>query len=312
MSTSVIKNEFFFLSANGKTQIHALEWLPVGPVKAVVQLAHGVAEYIDRYDAFARFLAGHGYAVVGNDHLGHGQSVSAATALGFFGAKKGWDLVLGDMKKLRDMLVEKFPEKPLFLLGHSMGSFLARSYVPLHPEDYDGLILSGSGQQPAFICRAGRLMAELEIRRHGPEYPSETLRKMAFGSYLDHIDEPEGPNDWLSRDKELVRRYSDDPLCGYTTSAALMRDMMDGLLRIQNKDYLASMPKLLPVLFISGEEDPVGAWGSGVKKAAAMFIGLGMRDVAVKLYPEGRHEMLNELNKEEVYTDILTWLEEKQ
>lgn len=311
MSNAVIKNDFFFLSSDGKTQIHAVEWLPEAPVRAVLQIAHGVAEYIDRYDAFARFLASQGFAVAGNDHLGHGLSMENDTLRGYFAPERGWDLVVQDMKKLRDMLAEKFPGKALILLGHSMGSFLSRTYVPLYPDDYQALILSGTGQQPPLVCRAGRWMAQLVIRRHGPQYPSEKLRKLAFGSYLDRIDEPSSPNDWLSRDRELVQRYEEDPLCGYTTSASLMRDMMDGILRIQDKEYLAGMRKLMPVLFVSGEEDPVGDWGNGVKKAAAMFIGLGMRDVSVKLYPGGRHEMLNEINKEEVYDDILHWLNEK-
>ncbi len=311
MCLDVTKNEFFFLSTDGKTDIHAVEWLPAGPVRAVLQIAHGVAEYIDRYDAFARLMASEGVAVCGNDHLGHGLSVSEEKPLGFFGAEKGWELVVGDMKKLRDMLSEKFSGRPLLLLGHSMGSFLARSYLPRYPEDFYAAILSGTGQQPPLLCRAGQLLAKWEILRRGAQYPSETLRKIAFGSYLDRIEDPTGPNDWLSRDAELVARYGEDPLCGGTSSAALMRDMMGGLLLIQNEKYLANMRKLMPILFLSGEADPVGGWGEGVKKAAAMFIRLGMRDVKVKLYPDGRHEMLNELNKEEVYADILAWINEK-
>lgn len=311
MSSSVTKNEFFFLSSNGKTQIHGIEWLPNAPVKAVLQLAHGVAEHIDRYDSFASFMASQGFAVAGNDHLGHGLSVQNESQRGYFGPVGGWDLVVKDMKKLRDILAEKYPGKPLFLLGHSMGSFLSRTYLPLYPDDFRAVILSGTGQQPPLICRAGQLLAKMIIRRHGPTHPSESLQKIAFGSYLDRIEEPVGPNDWLSRDAAVVQRYSEDPLCGYTVSAALMRDMMEGLVRIQNKDFLSSMRKLMPVLFLSGEEDPVGDWGDGVKKVAAMFIALGMRDVSVKLYPDGRHEMLNELNKDDVYKDILDWLSDK-
>lgn len=311
MEMTLTKNEFFFQSDCRGHTIRAIEWRPVGEIKSVVQIAHGVAEHIERYEAFAAFLCENGIAVFANDHLGHGKSVNDETELGWFGESNGWHVVVGDMKKLHDIIRGKHPGKPVFLLGHSMGSFLARTYITLHPDDFHGVILSGTGQQPALICRAGGFMAAQEIRKHDSKYRSPLLNKMAFGSYLSKIEKPATPNDWLSRDAELVARYTADPLCGYVATAGLMRDMMQGLLFIQKKENLSKMRKLLPVLFLSGAEDPVGAWSKGVEQAAASFKKVGMRDVKVKLYPGGRHEMLNETNKEEVYADILAWLNEK-
>lgn len=311
MEMTLTKTEFFFQSASRGHTIRAVEWRPAGEIRAVVQLAHGVAEYIDRYDAFAAFLCENGFAVFGNDHLGHGKSVSDEAELGWFGENDGWNLVIDDMKRLYDIIRGKHPGKPVFLFGHSMGSFLSRSYLCLHPEDYDGVILSGTGQQSALICRAGALVAGQEIRRHGSQYRSPLLHNMAFGSYLKKIENPATANDWLSRDAALVARYTEDPLCGFVATAGLMRDMMQGLLFMQKKENLAKMRKLLPVLFLSGAEDPVGGWTKGVEQSAAAFKKAGMRDLKVKLYPGGRHEMLNEINKEEVFADILAWLNEK-
>lgn len=312
MNLSVTKNEFFFPSTNGTSHIHAIEWLPEdGEIRAVLQIAHGVAEYVDRYDGFARFLTQHGIAVVGNDHLGHGKSVADDSELGWFGDEGGWMTVVDDIKRLRDLSGEKHPGKPYFLLGHSMGSFLTRSFIIRYPDALDGVILSGTGQQSAAACFAGSLLAGREIRRNGSKYRSETLQKLAFGSYLKKIDKPSGPNDWLSRDAELIRRYSEDALCGYTVSAALMRDMMFGLDFIRKPANLAKMKKTMPVLFFSGTDDPVGGWSKGVRRVVASFIRAGMKDVTLRLYDGGRHEMLNETNKQEVYDDVLAWLDEK-
>lgn len=311
MNACLTKNEFHFSSVNGINNIHAIEWQPEGDIRGVLQIAHGVAEYVDRYNDFASFLAGHGFVVAGNDHLGHGQSVADESELGWFGEKDGWDMVVGDMKKLHDLLGDKYPGKPMFLLGHSMGSFLARTYMAMHPKDWYGVILSGTGHQPGLVCRAGGLVAKKEIKKRGSKYRSPILQKLAFGSYLKRIENPATANDWLSRDAELVAKYTADHLCGYTATAGLMRDMMQGLDFIRRPENLAKMRKLLPVFFLSGAEDPVGGWAKGVEQVAASFKKAGMLDVKVKLYEGGRHEMLNEINKEEVYGDILSWLEEK-
>jgi alpha-beta hydrolase superfamily lysophospholipase len=196
----------------------------------------------------------------------------------------------------------------MILLGHSMGSFIARTYLGYYPTDHDACILSGTGHHATVICQAGKLLAKAEIRRHGSKYRSQTLQNIAFGGYLKGIQDPIGPNDWICRDKAVIQAYGADPLCGFTATAGLMYDMMDGLSIICKKSHLAAMRKTMPVLFISGAADPVGAWGKGVNTVADMFCQAGMKRVTVTLYPEARHEVLNELNKAEVWQDVLYWL----
>jgi len=303
--------ESTFRSGNGKNDIHVVEWLPDGPVRAVVQIAHGVAEYIDRYDAFARYLAEHGFVVAGNDHLGHGKSIADKSELGWFGEENGWNLVVGDMKKLRDQERDKFQGVPYFLLGHSMGSFLTRTYIICYPNDLDGVMLSGTGWKSGLMCAGGLMMTKSEIRRHGTKYQSEKMDHKAYGNYLTHISEHVSPKDWLSHDTAVVEKYVDDPLCGFVGTTGLMRDMLKGLDFIRRRKNLERMKKTLPVLFFSGAEDPVGDWSKGFSKAVAAFKRAGMRDVTARLYDGGRHEMLNETNKREVWTDILCWLDSR-
>lgn len=311
MYETVLKNEFYFQSTSNLSDIHAVEWLPQGEAKAVLQIAHGVAEYIERYEDFASFLTTHGFAVVGNDHLGHGKSFHFEDEMGWFGDDHGWHKVCDDMKKLYDLEKEKFPNVPYFLLGHSMGSFLARTYIIDYPDDLDGVIISGTGWQHALTCDAGMALADMEIRLHGSKYRSDTLQKIAFGGYLKNIENPATENDWISRDAELVKRYTEDTLCGYIATAGLMREMMYGIRYIGRDSKLAAMNRSMPVFFFSGAEDPVGDWSKGVQQTAASFLTAGMTDVTVKLYEGGRHEMLNEINKQEVYEDVLAWLQLK-
>ena len=303
------KRDFYFISVNGKNKIHAIEWLPEGPVRACVQLVHGVSEYIDRYDNYAKFLTAHGIAVVGNDHLGHGKSVDSNDELGWFGEKNGWNLVLEDLKKLHMQQKANHPDVPFFLFGHSMGSFLARNYSINYPHDFDGVILSGTTWQPGYMCLAGLFLAKLEIRLHGTKYKSELLRKIAFGSYLNHIPDAKTESDWLSRDDDVVNAYCEDSLCGYTSTAAMMRDMMKGLNFVRKKKNIKKMSPRTPVFILSGAEDPVGAWSKGIKKIEKVFRSCGIAHLDVKLYDGARHEILNEINREEVYADILAWIE---
>ena len=304
-------SDFTFPSSDGVHDIHCRLWEPAGEVKAVVQLVHGVAEYIARYDAFASFLTDHGYAVCGDDHLGHGESIHDDTELGWFSDEKGWEHLVDDEKRLHDLLAEKYPGKPMILFGHSMGSFIARTYLGTYPQGLKACVLSGTGRQPGVVCAAGKVLAKREIKAHGSKYRSPTLQKIAFGSYLKKIENPVGPNDWICRDEAVVRAYDADPLCGFTATAGLMYDMMDGLSIIGRADHMAKMDNALPVLFIAGDADPVGAYGKGVQKVAGQFQKAGMKDVTVKLYPGHRHEVLNDLEKEKVWSDVLNWMEEK-
>lgn len=303
--------EYTFLSANGKNRARACKWSPEGEVRAVVQLAHGIAEHIERYSHFAEFLASRGFLVVGHDHLGHGKTAASEDEYGFFGETAGWEMAVADLRTLHGMTSKEHPGRPYYMLGHSMGSFLARTYIIKFPGILDGVILSGTGQQPRALVEAGIFFANMEIRRHGAGYRSNALNSLAFGNYNKRFDIVRTVSDWISTDEKVVDDYISDPACGFIPSAGMFRDMMGGIRFVTRPGNLRRMDKNLPVLFFSGDKDPVGENGRGVMRAYQSFLEAGMRDVSLKLYPGGRHEMLNERNKTEVYNDILAWLDNK-
>jgi len=303
--------ESSFLSSDGQTQLYCREYLPDGEAAGIVQLVHGLAEHIGRYDAFASFLADNGYIVVAHDQLGHGKSAADRESLGFFSESGGWDKAVTDIRRLHDKTVSRFPGKPYFLLGHSMGSFLARTYMIRFRDGLDGAVFSGTGQKNGALMTGEKLLIAMEARRYGRQIKSERLNKLAFGSYNDKIDAARTSFDWLCRDDAVVDRYIEDPLCGFIPSNGLMYDIMSGMEYISKPRNVARMKKTLPVLFVSGDCDPVGENGRGVIRAYKSFLKAGMTDVTMKLYHGGRHEVLNEINKAEVFQDILYWINGK-
>ena len=303
--------DFYFQSSTGRTSIHALNCVPDSKPRAVVQIAHGIAEHIDRYRPFMEFLADNGFVVAGNDHLGHGKSIRVPEEQGFFAEKDGWWRVVDDMDKLHDIMSNEYPELPYVLFGHSMGSFLTRTYLIKHPDKYDGVILSGTGHQSPALVLGGNAAASVMAKLNGAMGDGTKLDSLAFGTYLSKIENPRTKFDWLSRDAEQVDKYIADPLCGFVGKIGLYRDMMQGIKFITDKKNIAQMNKEKPVYFMSGDGDPVGDYGKGVERAYKAFCDAGLHDVFMRLYPGGRHEMLNETNKEQVYQDILNWLNEK-
>ncbi len=303
--------EFYYPSSTGHNELSARSIRPEQTPKAVVQIAHGIAEHIERYEDFMRFLAENGFVAVANDHLGHGKSAARLEEIGIFAEQDGWTHVVDDMKALRDRVREEYHDLPYIFFGHSMGSFLTRTYLIRFPDQYDAAILSGTGHQSAALINAGFLAAELTTRLKGPRASGKMLNDMAFGSYCKRIDNPRTPYDWLSRDPETVDRYIADPLCGFVCKCSLYRDMMGGLKFLTKQSNIDRMNKDAPVYFMSGAEDPVGDYGAGVEKAYKAFCSAGLRDVMIRLYPDGRHEMLNETNRDDVKQDILNWLNEK-
>lgn len=303
--------DFYFQSSTGRTSIHALKCVPDGKPRAVVQIAHGIAEHIDRYRPFMEFLADNGFVAAGNDHLGHGKSIRVPEEQGFFAEKDGWWRVVDDMDKLHDIMSNEYPELPYVLFGHSMGSFLTRTYLIKHPDKYDGVILSGTGHQSPALVLGGNAAASVMVKLNGAMGDGAKLDSLAFGTYLNKIENPRTKFDWLSRDAEQVDKYIADPLCGFVGKIGLYRDMMQGIKFITDKKNIAQMNKEKPVYFMSGDGDPVGDYGKGVERAYKAFCDAGLHDVFMRLYPGGRHEMLNETNKEQVYQDILSWLNEK-
>ena len=304
-----MSGEYYFESAGGG-RCYARCWAAEGTPKAIVQIIHGIAEHVQRYDHFARYLNSLGYTVVAEDHMGHGKSICEEVPQGYFAG--GWDAAVEDCCRLMERTMAEYPGVPYILFGHSMGSFLARSILIRKPDSgITAAIICGSAWMPGAVIQGGKLMSSLLMRGDGANKPSAALQKMMFTGYDKRIENPRTPSDWLSRDEAIVDAYEADPLCGFAPTPALANAMMSGLLYIQNRNNLKRMKKDLPVHFIAGGEDPVGGSGAGVRKAVEMFIRSGMKCVSVKLYPGCRHEILNELNKDEVYADVAAWLSSK-
>ena len=307
-----MKKEFYYLSADGETQIHAIEWIPEEEPKAVIQLCHGMAEYIARYDDFGEFLSLNGYYVVGHDHLGHGKSIGSSEKLGFFHEKKGNEYVVADIHSLRMQTEEKYSDLPYFIMGHSMGSFLVRQYIGLYGAGLTGAIIMGTGEQSSLLLGAGKALCRLLAMVHGWKYRSQMVDGMAAGGYEKHFDNEEDGSNWLSRNPENVRKYKNDPLCGYIFTVNAYYHMFSGMMKMNRLEKAGKISKTLPILLISGKEDPVGNYGKSVRKLYKKYKDTGMRSVSMRLYAEDRHEILNELDREEVFIDIYKWLEKKR
>lgn len=301
---------FHYPSARDGCSIHALEWAPEGPPRGIVHLVHGISERIGRYDETARFLVEHGFLVCGEDHLGHGRTVTDGS-YGFFAPENGWTLAARDVRALRKLEGARHPNLPYFLLGHSMGSFLTRTYLILWPGTVSGAVLMGTGQEPAPLVALGKRISALECRRLGPRGVSPLVHTLSLGAYNRRFRPSRTPSDWLSRDPAEVDAFLADPLCQSRPTVSLFRDMMGGLQLIARRDQLARMDPSVPVCFLSGQEDPVGGMGRGVEQVVRMFQDAGCRDLSLHLYPGARHELFHEQNRREVWADLLDWLEDR-
>ena len=304
--------EFTFLSTDGKTQLHGMRWEPEGgSVRAVLQICHGVAEHIARYDAFARYLNGLGIAVVGHDHLGHGLSLPEGGIPVYFGEGNTWNTVVDDIYVLHQRIRLWYPDVPLCIMGHSMGSFLTRTYLIRYPGTVKAAVIMGTGWQPKAVIAGGMAVAKAVGAVVGENGTSDLVTNLAFGAYNKLFAPNRTSCDWLSLDTENVDRYLADPLCGGYATLGLFREMLSGLDFIRDPKNLARMNANTPVFFVAGEMDPVGDCGRGVWKAAQSFRRAGVRDVTVTIYPEARHEILNDFCREQVQSDILTWLRDR-
>ena len=306
------KTDFTFLSSDGKTRLHGIAWIPedVTPA-AVLQIVHGVAEYIGRYDDFARFLNSHGVIVVGHDHLGHGLSLPEGGTPVYFGDGNTWNTPVDDVYVLHTKLKEQYPHLPLLLMGHSMGSFLSRTYLIRYPGTVKAAILMGTGWQSAAALTGGLALAGM-LKRRNAAATNDTVTELAFGAYNKTFKPNRTDYDWLSADEENVDAYMADPLCGQDATVGLFYEMLNGIRFNQRRGNLERMDKTMPILLISGEDDPVGGMGAGVRQTYAEFKRTGIADCTLKLYPGLRHELLNEkAHRDEVYQDIWSWMEEK-
>lgn len=308
----VRKEEFTFDSRDGKTKIHAVRWVPEGKVICILQIVHGMAEYIERYEEVAQYFAEKGILVTGEDHLGHGKSVSKDGTYGYFCEQDPATVVVRDVHRLKKMTQEDYPGIPYVILGHSMGSFILRNYICRYGTGIQGVIVCGTASMPGPVIVAAKAVAGLQRLFQGDKHVSKLLDKMAFGAYNKKIQEAKTGFDWLATDESVVEKYVQDSLCGFTFTVNGFRTLFELLSRLNKVENLQKMPKELPVFFIAGEEDPVGDYGNGVKKVYEDFIDcLGMKNVALKLYAGDRHEILNELDKQQVFEDIYPWIVER-
>jgi alpha-beta hydrolase superfamily lysophospholipase len=302
-----MRTDFYFPS-EGTGQIHACRWMPEKTPIAVLQIVHGIAEYIERYDDFANYMNQLGYIVVAEDHMGHGKSINGGGIQGYFHG--GWFAAVADSNSLLERTKQEFPGLPYVILGHSMGSFMTRTLLCAYPNSgISTAVICGTGWQPRALLAGGIAVCETVCKAKGETTVSETLQNLVFSGYNKRVENPATPFDWVCADKNVVSSYIADPLCGFTATCGLLRDMLKGIAYIENPANLAAMYKNLPVFFIAGGDDPVGNYGAGVHRSAQAFEKIGMRDVTCKIYPGKRHEILNETGKCEVYHDISAWLD---
>ncbi len=299
-------NEFCYPSKDGVTDIHAAQWIPDGEVKAVLQISHGMVEHIMRYSPFAQYLNSRGILVVGNDHLGHGKSVTDEDHLGYFGGEEGLDWVVSDMHTLRTLTAEKYPDVPYFIMGHSMGSFMTRNYIMKYGDGLSGAVIMGTGAQSDLTLDLGMFLCKTIAAKRGWLHRSRLVHVMALGANNKKCRSPRTVFDWLSRDEGSVDKYVEDDRCGYMFTLDGFYNMFKCIKYVGNKDNVKKTADC-PIFLVSGADDPVGNYGRGVKKVYDSYLKAG-KNAKVKLYPDDRHEILNELDRETVYEDIGNWI----
>ncbi|MBO7196781.1 MAG: alpha/beta fold hydrolase [Clostridia bacterium] len=304
-----IHKDITFPSSDGKNTIHAELFIPSdNNIRGVVQIAHGMMDYIGRYALMAEALCAAGYALAGNDHLGHGDSVSTRDDYGFFASKNGYSYVIDDVKGMNDLIRHEIPDVPVVLLGHSMGSFIARLYAHKYPESINGLIIHGTaGPNPA--TGAGKLLVKLLRAVKGERHRSKFVCSLADGGYNKGFDPAEGSGAWLTRDPAMVADRVGNPKNDFIFTLAGYEDLFTMLGRCNSKAWFKGFPKELPTLVISGDQDPVGGFKKGVQYVYDNLHKYGA-NVELKFFEGARHELFNEINRDEVFSYIIAWLED--
>lgn len=302
-----MRADTFTLKSHDGTPLHVFRWLPDGEPTAIVQIAHGMAEHAQRYERFATALTEAGYAVYADDHRGHGVT-SKTGDVGYFADQDGWSKTVEDLAALTKHAQSEHPGLPVVLFGHSMGSFLSRGYAIRHGADLAALVLSGTAGDPGLLGKVGQTLATAQAKVRGRKHTSGLMDKLTFGQYNAAFKPTRTAFDWLSRDEAEVDKYVADPKCGEVFTAGFYSDLLGGFGEINSDSKVAAVPNDLPILLISGDKDPVGDSGKGVKSVAAQLERAGVKDVTVTLYPDARHELLNETNRDEVTADVLAWI----
>jgi alpha-beta hydrolase superfamily lysophospholipase len=299
------------LRAEDGFTLAVVRWLPVGAPRAVIHVSHGMAEHAARYGGFAEACAAVGIAVYGHDHRGHGGSIDDSTPLGHYADEGGWAKVVGDLHAVNRHIHASHPNTPVFLFGHSMGSFVARAYLLDHADAVAGAIISATGWRLGTGNRILGWAAERQARKLGTRTPSALMSKLVFGTFNFQFRPRRSSFDWLSRDNAEVDKYVEDPLCGFECSGTLWRDLFAGVYQLeQDENRPERLSKTLPILFVAGSKDPVSMGGFGNGQLAKRYIAAGNTKVTDRRYPEGRHELVNETNRSEIFTDVIAWVKE--
>ena len=301
-------SEFYYDSSDGKTKIHAIKWIPENEIKAILQISHGMLEHIERYSDFAAYLSEHGVLVVGNDHLGHGSSIASEDGRGYFEEYNGNKVLIEDMHTLVRIIKSEHSDIPYFILGHSMGSFLTRQFITLYGNEIDGVIISGTGQQPLGLIKFGIFVTKLIASFKGWNYRSKFVNFLVLGRNNNKFEPARTKFDWLTRDDDIVDNYISDTRINFIFTLNGFYNLFNGILDMNETNLLKFIPKDLPMIFLSGDMDPVGNFGKDVIKAFNIYEDLGMKNISMKLYTGDRHEILNEIDREQVYEDILLWI----
>lgn len=304
-----MKKELQIPSTDGKNNLHVVIWEPVIKTKAIMQISHGMIEYIERYDEFAQYLNEYGILVIGNDHLGHGHTAANDDDLGYFGDGMS-ETVVNDLYEVTKYAKKNYPNIPYFLFGHSMGSFMARRYIMTYGDKIDGAIISGTGCTAGAVLGIGTFFTNIIGAFHGQRYRSPFLKKLAFSGYNNRIPNAKTPNDWLSRNEENVKKYNADKYCTFPFTVNGYKTLFGVLKFIQKKENYTRIPKSLPIYFIAGTDDPVGNYGSGVKEVYDEYKNAGVKDIRIRMYKDDRHELTNELDRDVVYSEVRLWLQE--
>ena len=300
--------EIRFASSDGSSTVCGWIYSPIDEPKGIIQISHGMCEYIGRYHDFMAECARAGYVICGHDHIGHGKS-SPPEMYGYFGRDRGFRHLVSDLHYMTRIVKKEYPQLPCFLLGHSMGSFVARLYLSKYSDELTGVILSGTaGPNP--LAKAGAAVCEGIIASKGPLHRSPFLDNLAFGAYNRRFSPIRTSKDWLTRDTDIVDKYINDPQCMFLFTACGYRDLFQMVSLVNQSSWYRTLRVQLPVLLISGDMDPVGDYGKGIEKVFCSMQKAGLQDVTMTLYPDARHELLNEINREEVYADVLNWIGE--
>lgn len=301
-------SEFYF-KGKEDLDIHVYKWENenIKP-KGVVQIAHGMSETALRYEYFAKHLTENGYIVYINDHRGHGKTAEIIDNVGYLADKDGFTCLVEDMNILTNIIKDENDDLPVYLFGHSMGSFASQRYIMEYGNNINGVILSGSNGKQGFILNVAEKLISYEIKKNGRKHRSKRLDNLIFGGNNKKFKPSKTDFDWLSRDEKEVDKYIKDPFCGVLFTCGFFYDFIKGLKEIEDRHNLKKVPLDLPMYIISGDEDPVGKNGKGVLRLKNRYINLGVKDVSCKLYEGGRHEMLNEINKDEVIENIILWI----